>query len=298
MAMSTNEVFMTLRCALTRLDAETAAFVQSQSVDAAPESPAARERAVYPNAKSLDTVSALSSILLELISEHVSLLVKAMTEPIETLSCWTCVRSMLEASAIAGWLLDPGIDGLERVGRAYAHRYEGLVQQIRFARSTNFPRDEVRKVEDRLEEVVRDAATHGFVPVLDGRRRRIGVGQKMPGATDIIKIVLDEDSAYRLLSSVAHAHNWALLQLGFKRLSAPQFQTAGGVNTTAIEKSAGTVEGYQFLAVLAAKSLALPLWYQCLYDGWNKVRLVTVLDSVYDQMNASPAARFWRGTPV
>jgi hypothetical protein len=110
-----------------------------------------------------------------------------MTEPIESLACWTCVRSMLEVSAIAGWLLDPGIDGKQRVGRAYSHRHEGLVQQIKFARTTYLPRDEVRKVEDRLERVVRDAATHGFVPVLDGRRRRIGVGQKMPGATDTLR---------------------------------------------------------------------------------------------------------------
>ena len=271
--MNANDMFLVLRSALVRLDKETAAFVKSQSIDPAPGSQAAQERAAYPNPESLRTVSALGSMLLESIAEHASLLVKAMTEPIETLACWTCVRSMLESSAIAAWLLDPRIDAKQRAGRAYAHRYEGLEQQIKFLRSTTVAAAEVKKVEDRLEEVVRDAAAHGFAPVLDVKGRRIGVGQKMSGATDIIKTVLDEEMAYRLLSAVAHHHNWAILQLGFKRSSAQLPQTPDGVNTTALEKSAGSVQGYMFLTVRAAKALAVPLWNKCLFFGWDKDRL-------------------------
>ena len=136
--------------------------------------------------------------------------------------------------------------------------------------------------------------THGFAPVLDSRARQIGVGQKMPGATDILKTVLTEEMAYRLLSAVAHAHNWALLQLGFRRSSTQPPLTADGVSTTTLEKSAGSVQGYRFLALLAAKSFGLPLWYECLYLGWEKDRLTAILESVYDQMHTMPAVRFWR----
>jgi hypothetical protein len=41
---------------------------------------------------------------------------------------------------------------------------------------------------------------------------------------------------------------------------------------------------YTFLGLRAAKALALPLWRKCLYLGWDKNRLVTVLESVYDDM--------------
>jgi hypothetical protein len=292
--MTANEIFLRLRNGLTRLDADTAMYVKCQDIDPMPGSPAAQEHASYPKPESLETVCTLGTMLLETIAEHACLLVRAMTEPITTIACWTCVRSMLESSAIASWLLDPCIDAKQRVGRAYAHRYEGLDQQIKFARSTNSTEAEMKMVQDRLADVVRDAGTQGFAPALDNKSKCIGIGQKMPGATDIIKSVLDEEMAYRLMSAVAHHHNWALLQLGFRpsAVHIPGDQS----NSTLIEKSAGKVQSYGFLAVRAAKALALPLWRKCLYFGWDRARLVGVLESIYDHMGMQPTMRFWRGT--
>jgi hypothetical protein len=59
-------------------------------------------------------------------------------------------------------------------------------------------------------------------------------------------------------------------------------------------KHSGTVEGYGFLAVRAAKSLGLPLWNRCLYFGWDRDRLANLLKSVYDEFKATAAIRFWR----
>lgn len=294
MAMTGTEFVISLRGALTRLRDEFAAFMRSQGGEPAAGSQAAAERAAYPRPESLYTVSAIGAMLLESVAEHVTAFVKTITEPVEPIACWTCVRSMLESSAIAAWLFDPRIGAQERVGRAYAYRYEGLEQQVKFGRAANLPVGEVKKAEDLVDLLERDAANLGFVTVTDRTGRRTGVAQRMPSATDMIKAILDEEVAYRLLSAVAHAHVWAIQRLGFKAAAIQPAQPADGVQLTAMEKSSGSVEGYNFLVQRAAKSLALPLWNQCLYFGWQKDRLAGLLESVYDQMQALAAVRFWR----
>lgn len=111
--MTADEIFLKLRNGLVRLDTEVSAFVESQGIDPVPGSQAATERANYPNPESLFTVSGICAILLESVSEHVSLLVRAMHEPITPFACWNCVRSMLESSAISAWLHDPKITAQE-----------------------------------------------------------------------------------------------------------------------------------------------------------------------------------------
>lgn len=292
--MNANEVFLKLRGALTHLDKEVGAYMQSQGIDPAPGSQAATERTTYPRAESLYTVSAIGSMLLESVGEHVSLLIKGMTEPIEPLACWTCVRSMLESSSIAAWLFDPRVDAQKRVGRAYALRYEGLEEQVKFGRAANLSATELQKLENLVDERTRDAIKLGFPTVADQRGRQIGIAERMPSATEIIKTMLDEECAYRLLSAVAHGHVWAILRLGFEPLGIQPSQCEDGPRITAIEKFAGSVEGYGYLVARAAKSLAFPLWHQCLYFGWDKVRLAETLEGVYDQMHGQPAIRFWR----
>jgi hypothetical protein len=103
--------------------------------------------------------------------------------------------------------------------------------------------------------------------------------------------MLDEELAYRMLSAVAHGHFWAIQQLSFKK---GQPTVSDGVAVVELMKSSGTVEGYAFLGVRAIKSLALPLWNQCLYYGWDESRLIAILESVYDQIKATAAVRFWR----
>ena len=147
MAITGTDFVFELRSALKRLGDESAGFLESQDGDPVPGSQAATELAVYPRAESLYTVTAIGTMLLEFVAEHVSVLVKAMTEPVETIACWTCVRSMLESSAIAAWLFDPRIDAQKRVGRAYAYRYEGLEQQEKLGRAMGFPAPEMKKVE-------------------------------------------------------------------------------------------------------------------------------------------------------
>lgn len=294
MSMTANEVFLTLRGALARLDKDLSDFMKSQGLDPAPGSQAATERATYIQAESLDTVSAISSMLLESVGEHASLVVKAMTEPINTLACWTCVRSMLESSVIAAWLHDPKIDAHKRVSRAFAHRYEGLEEQVKFGRAANVPTNDLKKLEDLIDTLEQDAVALGFAAVRDRHGKRIGIAERTLSASEMIKIMLNEECAYRALSAVAHAHTWAILPLGFKRHATQSPQSLNGARITMLEKSAGSVEGHAFHVVRAAKALALPVWNQCLYFGWDQAKLTELLESIYDDMKAKPVIRFWR----
>jgi hypothetical protein len=292
--MTPNELFLRLRAGLSHLDNEVTAFIQAQGIDPAPGSQAATERASYSRSESLYTVSAIGVMLLESVGEHVTVLVRSMTEPITPFACWTCVRSMLESASIAAWLFDPKVDAHQLVGRAYAHRYEGLVEQLKFGRAANVPPAELKNLEDLVDKLEQDADVLGFPVIRDRNGKRIGIVEPMLSATNIIKMMLNEEYAYRALSAVAHAHTWAMQPLGFTQAAVQPPQPSDGARTVAMEKSAGSIQMHAFSVVRATKAFAVPVWNQCLYFGWDKDRLATILESVYDQMNMKPATRFWR----
>jgi hypothetical protein len=294
MQLAPNELFLKLRNGLKRLDTEVSAFVESQGFDPTPGSQAATERTTYQRPESLYTVSAIAQMLLESVGEHLNLLVKAMTEPIDTFGCWTTVRSMLEAASIAAWLHDPNINAHQRVSRAFAHRYEGLEEQVKFGRAANATPDELKKLQDLVDKLEQDAAKLGFSTIRDNKGKRIGVAERTLSATEIIKLMLDEEVAYRVLSGVAHAHFWAMQPLGFTPAAVQPPQPQDGVKAVAMVKSAGTAHAHAYSVVRATKALAIPVWNQCLYFGWGCAQLVRLLESIYDEMGMQPALRFWR----
>jgi hypothetical protein len=203
---------------------------------------------------------------------------------------------MLESASIAAWLCEPTIDAMTRVGRAFAHRYEGLEQEVRLAKALHRPAAEVSKLEDHINDVENVAAGLGFPRLRNRKGERFGIGQVMPSATEMIRRILDEEVAYRLLSAVAHGHVWAIQQLGFRQ-AASAVPSLHGVTLTAFEKHSGTLEGCCFLATRVAKSFALPLWNQCRYFGWDSSRLSALLASVHDEVQAATGIRFWMPTP-
>jgi hypothetical protein len=290
--MNEKDFILTLRETLTRLDKDLPAYIQSQG-EVAVGAQAAIELASYKNPESLHTVFAIGKVLLEFVGEHVSAFIKTMHEPVETLAGWTCVRSMFEASSIAAWLFESNIDAHKRISRAYAYRYDGLEEQLKFARSTGIV-TEIKKCEDILDKIEQTAVALGFPKLTDKKGNRIGLAERMPTATEIIKAVLDEEVAYRVLSAVAHAHFWALHEVGFRTAAIQPPQTSDGLKLTALEKAVGNPAKYAFIVVRAMKSITLPVWRQSLYFGWDKAKLVELLESIYDQMEAQPAIRFWR----
>jgi len=283
-----------LREALSIFYADLGKFYKDQANAPGPTSQAANEQATFQRPESLVTAWSIATLLIESGGEHVTAFVKTITEPVEPIAAWTCVRSMLESCALASWLLDPGIDATARVGRVFALRFEGLEQQLKFGRVAGVSDSELEATKKRIDDAEQVALNEGYPVVVNSRGKRIGIGQQMPSATEVIHLMLGEEPKYRLLSAVAHGHSWAILQLGFKRVTDhPRGVRIGGVPVSGFEKTA-YIEGMSLLGLLAARALARPVWHQCSYFGWNKAQLKVLLDSAFDKLRATASVRFWR----
>lgn len=218
--------------------------------------------------------------------------VKTVSDPVLTIACWTCVRSMLESSALSAWLLDPAIDARTRIGRTFALRYEGLEQQLKFGRFAKVDPAELKKEEDRMDDIEKIVLALGYPAVTDKKGNRIGFAQKMLSATDMIGLMLDEEGAYRILSAVAHGHHWAIIRLGFKQLVNQPDVNIGGVATKAFDKTDNLV-GFAYLGIRAARAFGIPLWDMCRYFGWDEPRLLAILARAFDKLQTTSTVRFW-----
>lgn len=282
-----------IRDTLTMFHEEAGRFIQDHDSLPVAGSQALTEQSTYARPDSIVSACAIASQLIEYGGDHVTAFVKLITEPVEVIACWTCVRSMLEPCALASWVADPSIDAHTRVGRVFALRYEGMEQQLKFGRVAKKPESELKSLEDRIDQVEKDALGLGFPLVQDRKKRRIGIAQRMPSATDMIKMMLNEEEAYRMLSAVAHGHNWAILKLGFKAVGDPSEIVIGGVAAKRFEKTA-SLQGFAYLGVRTAKAFASPLWNVCQFFGWDKLRLEELFETVFDKLQVKAEARFWR----
>jgi len=107
----------------------------------------------------------------------------------------------------------------------------------------------------------------------------------------MIEKMLHEGTTYKMLSAVAHGHFWAVQPLCFKPVG--ETQDMDGVITRAMTKTVN-VQGIALLGLQTAKALGKPLWHLCQYYGWDQARLETLLESVFDKLQASNQSRFWR----
>jgi hypothetical protein len=292
-AMSvTIEYILRMRDKLLHFHEKTGQFIQSNGSVPDIGSQARVEQAGYPRPQSIVSALAIGTQLIEYGGEHLTAFVKTVTEPVEVIACWTCVRSMLESCALSAWLLDPEIDAHTRVGRVFALRYEGMEQQLKFGRATNQPPAEIASLEARIDEVERDALALGFTPVVNRNHDRIGIAQSMPNATEMIKRMLDEEIMYRMLSGVAHGHHWAINQLSYQPSKRGDLDI-GGVLAKPFEKTTNW-KGIALLGVTALTAIARPLWNQCRYFGWNPLHLEEIFESTADGLDMTTHSRFWR----
>ena len=205
---------------------------------------------------------------------------------------------MLEPCALASWLLDPLIDAHTRVGRVFALRHKWLEQQLKLALADAHPENylqEIQRIKDRSDEVAQDALKLGFDPIFNKKGKRTGIGERMPSATEVIKLMLDEEFMYRFFSAIAHGQSWALrpIILGFVPEGNP-IQGIGEGHVTMFEKIVN-VDCLALFGVTMTSAFAKPVWHQCNYAGWDKERLIGVLDSTFDKLGAAPTERFWHG---
>jgi hypothetical protein len=230
-------------------------------------------------------------VLTEVAADQLTAFIKTVSEPVETIAPYTCVRSLLEATALACWLLDPAINAHARVARSLAFRYEGILQQQKWARAAG---EDPTKAQSRLDNVAAVANSLGYPSIHDPRGQRCGAGMRMPSVTDLIRDVLDEEPLYRLLSAVAHGHHWAIHQLGFAPAPFSDATSAvTGVALRGITREANAL-GMALLVLESAVALSQVTWRHALYLGWDRDPIVATLERHFDGLGASDSLRFWR----
>ncbi len=281
-----------LRESLAYLHEETARLIAVEGNAYNPTSQAASEHASYPKPDSVFNAMCIGGQLIESSADHLSVFAKILVEPIEMIASWTCIRSMLESCALATWLLDPAIDAQARVSRVFALRYEGMEQLLTFARTANFAPAQIDAQKATIDAVEKDALALGFMPVTSKKGRRIGIGEEMPSATDMIKNELHEEKMYRMLSAVAHGHHWAIRQLCYVA-SEENDEQIGGTLAKAFKKSI-SIDKTAMLAACGVKAFIRALWNQCRYFGWNSLHFEEVFENVADKLQMLETRRFWR----
>src|SRR5215207_2228019 len=103
--------------AVNRLFSETGNLFNQYQNEPAPGSIAAQERMNFPTPELVRDVHYRGMLSMEAAADHLVSFADLLAEPSKTLAPWTCVRGLLESSAIGIWFLTPDIDVHERVAR-------------------------------------------------------------------------------------------------------------------------------------------------------------------------------------
>ena len=255
---------------------------------------AASEKALFADPERLMTVYSQGIVLLELTEDHAESFIRCVAEPALSFAVWTNVRTVLESSALAAWLLDEHISVKERVQRSLAFRYEGLEQQRKLLNSIGRHKERDGLMQ-RIDSIEQSAVSLGYSSVVDKNQKRIGIGQVMPPITEIIRDVLDEETTYRILSGVAHGHSWALTQLGMQVLDTQNCTAWDAIdaNTKSVQKHLRP-EGVGYLCAIVATAYTKALWHTAHLFDWNPNHLEGILERNFDRMNLTEAVRHWR----
>ena len=288
---------------LENLIDEIGIFLQRWSSGPVPDSQGVTELKSFQRSESVMTAYSQGIVLAAAARDHSKAFIRTAVEPAQTFAPWTCVRAVLESSALAAWLLDPVIDVRARVQRSFALRYEGLDQAVKFVRVAGSQSDVDERIK-RIDAVEQDALNLGYPKVMDKQgKKRISIGQLMPSATALVKEVLDKEFEYRLFSAVAHGHQWALIQLGLRPVEQqaiepndeseiPEWNTVA--QNTHLSEQHIRPNDVIYLSVTAATALTKSFWFTCQLFGWDAEGAKNLLERNYTRLCIMEDRWFWR----
>jgi hypothetical protein len=268
---------------------ETSRLINAYNNEPTANSIAIQEKTSFPDRESVEDVHYRGILSMEAAADHLMAFTDSLAEPAKTVAPWTCVRGLLESCALASWFLDPMIDVKKRVGRYFAFRYIGFVQQIKLYNVDGKGQEEVNKVKQRIQKVEQDALKLGFPPILNKAGKIDGIGQKMPAITQLIGLTLNKEAEYRLLSAIAHGHHWAISLISYRVVEATNSE---GKVQKGLEKHVKPME-VLYAANIAVTSFAQVLWDLWRLYGWNEEEIKSILDTTYDRLKYTKKRRIW-----
>lgn len=264
-----------------QLHDKTGTLFESQGLDPNNNSIAANELQNFKRPKSVLTAYSQGGSLIDIAADHLIAFTKTITEPAQSIAPWTITRSVLEASALSSWLLDPKIETHERVKRSLALRYEGLSQQAKFLQSIGQSTEIIKK---RIDEIELMAGELGFPKLRNKEDERTGIGKVMPNVTEIIRDTLNQESNFRLYSAMAHSHSWAYTQLSYRKVDEGISQES---DTVLFEKHL-SLELVWVLCGSVARYFSQPIRYKCELFGFDLISMNTIIGDVFKSIGTHP----------
>jgi hypothetical protein len=247
-----------------------------------------RECREFGDREAIVTAYDHGAILNDLVANQLIALTRALTPPYLSQASWTLLRMLLESAALSAWLLDPACGAADRVNRSYSYRYVGLMEQKKFAAVVNSPQISVAEADRKLAGLEAAAMAIG-VQIKRGKNRKTDwIGMQAPSSTELVRIVFDEESWYRLLSSFVHGHQWAAFRLSYR-----QIDDGTGPDSRLVQ----WVEPFHMVGhlVKAALWFARPIWYRSRLNGFELTRLREILEGYADRPpRIAEHMRFWK----
>ena len=231
-----------------------------------------------------------ANILIESAADHLTAFRRTLIEPVLPISLWTCLRAILEASAIACWLIDPKINVSERIARSFARRYENLTQQKAIANSVGDTAG-VGEAKNRLGEIEGESLTFGYPPIRDKNKKRIGIGRPMPTFTELVKDVLDQEIIYRISSAIIHGNQSVIMQLSFQKNNEGPVQQFKDVTLHMYEKNL-SLSMLRGVCAVVALGFAKANWFRCVMYGWDQSEMGMVLGNAADVLEIPASGSF------
>jgi hypothetical protein len=237
-------------------------------------SPAAKDHLAFRDVDVVIGVVGQTQLLYESAADHVVALLKILAEPIQPIAAFTCLRASMEVASLGCWVLQPGIDHVQRLSRSFALRRKGLDEQKKLIR--DHPKTDDGKLDTRYAYLDRKGIKYGLERLT------------LPSATALVGTTFGEPGFYRIGSAVAHGHTWALTQVGFAVTSKDS-----ELGTVYLEKSLSP-NLMAYLLILAVESLGRLAWAWTIYGGHDVARLQDLLERTYEDLKMSGGERrFW-----
>ena len=257
-------------------------------------SPASREHEQCPDLEILDTAYAQGRQLVFLAStDHLDGLIRSLSGTMLSCTPYTCARGVLEACSTAIWLLDSQIGYRTRIERSLNLRLEGVRSQGRFydkaerqnldGRDEWFRQNPRHRTQERIEHL-RACAKRLRIHQKYKGSRFIAFGSRMPTISDRIRMSLDAETDYSILSSVAHANAAVLSQLS----GSLQVTDEGLVLEPGLAPHFAI---WLIRNVIQWHSRAAWACFQIF--GRPSEDVTELLDTTYDALGIEPERRFW-----
>jgi hypothetical protein len=257
-----------------------------------PNSQASHELDVFPIRELVVDVLARASLCFESAADHLIAYICTLKEPAKTLSPYTCIRSLMESSALALWLFDTNIDVRARVGRCFGYRYKEFTEQLKFLESDKLnssdSQNQINNMNLRIVEIENKAISLGY-PQLSKNGKITGIATHMPEIVRLIRLTLNSESEYRMLSGVAHCYLWATRQVGFQIVEVMDDRRQ---IIKALEKHAHP-EMIVFGINLAIPTFAKVFWEMGKLLGWDIQEISELLDQTFNSIGFNMNQRFW-----